>query len=301
MGLPHAVLKNFHPMIGRDLHIPWPPGSPSPAPSPVPYVTTSIMMGIGATCNKAEDVLSQYYGLTMLKVTDIGPLIPHIGAPSVLLAVEIPMSSSKSYFGCGKYVSKGQPVAVALLGQTNLNLNCGTPVPTPFGQVIALTTHYMDMSLGDILSGVLQMGFDFVLAWALNKLGSALGSKITSALGPRLFARFLPGATEAAMREGGDVALSEAFAGVQAAVRSELVSNVAGTAVSTVAGFFFGSPMGIDASTFGTYGKNSDGDNRGGIGDMSGAGYSKGGDALGQYLGGGPPGGPVDIGSGANE
>ena len=315
MGLPHAVLKNFHPMIGRDMHIPWPPGSPAPAPSPVPYVTTSTMMGLGVTCSKAVDVMSQFFGLTMLVPTDIGPMIPHIGAPSVLLAVEIPMSSSKSYFGCGRYMSKGSPVAVALLGQTNLNLNCGTPVPLPMGQVIALTTHYMDMSLGDLVGGLANMAFDFAVAAALNKLGSAVGNKLSSMAQPALFKACMPQALINALAEGGDEALSRSFAGVVAASKSELIANVGGTAVSTALGFFLGSPMGIDASTFGIYGKDSSGNNVGGYGDQAGSlaqsassDAAKGtdnssvGQAVNNYTGDTMPSGyPRDIGSGSDE
>src|SRR6266540_4294623 len=149
----HGVLKHWHPMIGCDWHVPWPPGSPSPAPSAVPYVSFSTMYGWSITASYANDVLSAYWGLTMLKVTDIGPMIPHIGPPSVLMLLEIPLSSSKSYFGSSRYVSKGKPVAAALLWHLNPNLNCGSPVPTPTGCVIAFTTHEVDMTWGDIFSG----------------------------------------------------------------------------------------------------------------------------------------------------
>lgn len=316
MGLPHAVLKNFHPMLGRDLHIPWPPGSPAPLPSPVPYVTTSTMMGLGLTCSKAEDVLSQYWGLTMLIPTDIGPMIPHMGPPSNLLAIEIPMSASKSYFGCGRYMSKGSPVAVALLGQTNLNLNCGTPVPTPFGQVIALTTHYMDMSLGDLVSGLLHMGFDFALQAALNKLGSKVGDALTSKLQKAAFDHYFPEALSKALAEGGDEGLSKAFAGIMAAAKAEKIPSAwIATGATAVASFLFGGPLGTDASTVGLYGKNEDGDNRGGPGAMAGdLGNKKAnslsgavdntgvGKAVNNYTGDTMPSGyPRDIGSGSDE
>ena len=41
--MPFAVLKDFHPMIGYDLHIPWPIGSPAPLPAPVPYVAFHLL------------------------------------------------------------------------------------------------------------------------------------------------------------------------------------------------------------------------------------------------------------------
>lgn len=183
----HGVLKHWHPMMGVDFHIPWPPGAPAAAPSPVPYFTVQIMNGLNITANKANDALSHYKGLTMLKVTDIGPFIGHVGTPSILLAFEIPGSWSKSYFGSSRCKSKGTPVAVALLYIVNLNLNCGTPIPTPTGRVLALTTHFVDMTFGDIISGVLQMAADAAIAAALNKLGSVLCGDLLGKAGTLVF------------------------------------------------------------------------------------------------------------------
>jgi hypothetical protein len=142
----HAILNHLHQMIGQDLHIPWPPGSPSPAPAPVPYVTQHILMGSGATAQFAPTGQTQGGAFTMLAGTDIGPFIPHIGAPSTTLPAEIAVSFSKSLFVIGNYQVSGRPVAAAMAGQTNMNLNCGTPLPTPTGNVIAVSTHVAGMA-----------------------------------------------------------------------------------------------------------------------------------------------------------
>ena len=68
----------------------------------------------------------------------------------------------------------------------NPNLNCGYPLPTPTGGVIALTTHEVQMTWGDIVSGALQMGFDFLIMWAMNKMFGKVNSK-----GYEYFQRFL--------------------------------------------------------------------------------------------------------------
>jgi hypothetical protein len=309
----HGVLKNWHPMIGYDRHIPWPPGSPAPAPAPAFYITFSLMNGWGITASMANDVLSNYLGLTMLKVTDIGPMIPHVGPPSTLLLIEIPLSSSKSYFGSSRYQSKGKPVAAGLLFVANPNLNCGTPLPTPTGVVLAITTHRVDMSWGDIFSGLLQMAFDFALMWMLNKIGK-VGGPAFNFIQRRVFNRFLPGFVAAAVRDGGDRAIAEAFAGIQAASKTEAYTKAINWAVAgglAVVGLLIGSPMGVDASTPGLYGSYSSdhpsvgaskGDHRGGPGDVAGGFLSgvgeQGGQALGKYLDGGNPAGyPKDIGS----
>ena len=135
----HAVLKTWHPMVGIDLHMPWVPGTPSPAPSPVPYATFYTMLGTSLTATYAKDYYSHSWGLTMLKPTDIGPMIPHIGPPSLLTPLEIVTSWSKSYFGSSRCKSAGTPVAVALLFIENLNLpstgitrsSWGPPCSTP--------------------------------------------------------------------------------------------------------------------------------------------------------------------------
>src|SRR5690242_2080065 len=99
----HGVLKTFHPMFGVDFHFPWPPGAPSALPTPAPYKTFGTMQGLAVTSTYADDFLSHHWGKTMLKPTDIGPLIVHVGAPSILTPLEILGSSSKSYFGSSRF------------------------------------------------------------------------------------------------------------------------------------------------------------------------------------------------------
>jgi hypothetical protein len=319
--IPHGVLKNFHPMLGCDWHIPWPPGAPAPLPTKAPYFVFHVMSGLYITSQYASDALSHYTGQTMLKVTDIGPMIPHLGPPSTLLAIEMPLSSSKSYFGSSRYVSKGKPVAAALLWHLNPNLNCGYPMPTPTGAVIALTTHEVDMTWGDILSGLLNMGIDFLIAWGLNKVMGKVNSPVFKYLHLKIFQR-IAGPMEQrfaqeALEKGWDIGVRRAAAGVIAAVEAEAIVkakekgvNWAITAGLTVAGVLLGSPLGVDASTPGTYGRYSGdhpaigaskGDHRGGPGDMAGGGATTLSDAAGhavdKLLGDGMPNGyPKDIG-----
>lgn len=182
----HGVLKHFHPMIGYDLHVVMPPGSPTPGP-PGPHVATSILMGIGATAKMGPSV-STHWGWTMLRGTDIGPLIPHVPlAPNCLLPVILIASASKSHFGSSQFLVEGKPVAAALLVIVNPNLNCGEPVPLPLDGVLALTGHFVGMTLGDILSGLAHMAVDAALAAAISKLGG----KLFSGLSERLYENVL--------------------------------------------------------------------------------------------------------------
>jgi hypothetical protein len=111
----------------------------------------------------------------MARCTDIGPLIVHAGGmPHILLPLEIALSASKSYFGASTYVGKdntgaASPVCTCALIVMNPNVNCGTPLNTPFGIVPGLNTHVADMSLADYLVGVVQGAFEVLLGYLLNK------------------------------------------------------------------------------------------------------------------------------------
>lgn len=182
----HGVLKNFHPMIGRDLHFVMPPGSPVPGP-PGPHIATSLLMGIGATAKMGPSTHT-HYGWTMLRGTDIGPLIPHVPlAPNCLLPVILIVSASKSHFGSSTYLVEGKPAAAALLVVANPNLNCADPVPMPLDAVLALTGHFVGMTLGDIISGFVHMAVDAAVAGAINYLGG----KMFGGLSERLYEKVL--------------------------------------------------------------------------------------------------------------
>jgi hypothetical protein len=249
----HAVLKHWHPMLGRDMHIPWPPGSPIPAPAPVPYFTISTMFGTGVTASYAPSHLSQGAGMSMTITTDIGPAIPHIGPPSTTLPLVMLFSSSKSYFGPAATQAEGKPIAVALLIQVNPNLNCSEPVPLPVGTVVALNTHYVGMTMADILGGLGEALSDFIIQAVLQRLGGALGDKVGGWLSNRFFQKVFQQRYIAEILRGGPLDLAAARAGVQAAAALEgrLGLRYAGTAIENVFGIFMGGPMGIDAGTFG--------------------------------------------------
>jgi hypothetical protein len=290
----HGVLKHWHPMVGVDWHIPWPPGSPSPAPAAVPYRTGMLMIGTGlgvlaGMTKPTEKQMTDAFSMTMLKGTDIGPMIPHIGAPSVTLPVEMAFSSSKSHFSTSRYHAGGQPVAVSLLTVVSPNLNCGTPLPTPTGFVFALTAHRVDMTFGDIFGGFGAMFGDWCVQAVLNKLGSALGSRLSGFLQARLFNRYIANWTAVALRGGGDEALARSWAGVMAASRAERGASIAAAVFEGTLAFLSGGPMGADIAALGGYGEG--GWTPGGqLGDTTSGFYEGLGQAFGDYLEGPGPG-----------
>jgi hypothetical protein len=260
------------------------------------------MIGTGAgvlagLTKPTEKQMTDCFSMTMLKGTDIGPLIPHIGPPSVTLPVEMLFSSSKSHFSSSRYQAAGQQVSCALLVYVNPNLNCGTPCPTPTGMVAAITTHMVDMTWGDVFAGLLAMAADALIQFLLNKLGSFLGGKLSSFLSEKLFDGFMVKFLGEALQGGGDVVLAEMWAGVMAAAKSEKIGNIAGAVASTVFGFLVGGPMGADIGSFGGYGKDADGNaiTPGGTGSSKVEDFAEGlgqkaGKALDNYLDGPPKG-----------
>jgi len=99
------------------------------------------------------------------------------------LPIEIMFSASKSHFASAKYEVEGQPVSLALLFCYNPNLNCGTPVPTPFDLVICINTHVAGMSWADIFAGLGSMLSDFVIQSVLNWVGGKAAKWLTNMKG----------------------------------------------------------------------------------------------------------------------
>ncbi|HOS97503.1 MAG TPA: hypothetical protein PLR71_06170 [Deltaproteobacteria bacterium] len=259
-----AVLKHWHPVMGVDFHIPWPPGSPAPAPTPAPYKTASIMAGTGLTSKMATTHNQQGFGLTMQVPTDVGPMIPHMGPPSQTLPIDIAFSSSKSYFGPTSTESQNERIAAALAGHLNPNLDCGLPIPTPTGMVLALTTVYTNMTLADVMFGFNAMAIDFCVQSILNALGNQMGNAMGPYLG-YMFGRFAP----RMMTKAAAKALLRSRGGVPENIINQAARNLArsrnqaaadfftalpartGNAANAIIGFFGGGPMGADAGTLG--------------------------------------------------
>jgi hypothetical protein len=260
MGIPAAVLRAWHIMVGRDMHIPWPPGSPAPAPAPVPYITTAPMIGIlpMVTSKCTATVFADSLCSMMVRGTDIGPMIPHVGPPSTTLPIEMLTSGSKSHFGITKWKVKDQTgapgcVAVAMLGVVNPNLNCGTPVPLPMGFVIAPTTHLASMTLGDAISGLCMMGWDFVIQGSLYYFGKKVLDPAAKKLVDYVAGRLGVGAlSRVAARQLARALGTRSNIGPAAnALRAQRLAALAKAADNTslAAGLALGSPLGISTST----------------------------------------------------
>jgi hypothetical protein len=178
------VLIEWHPMIGVDLHEDvLPPAPPVPM---APHLTAATLNWIIPAAMSSKTFATFVHARIMQRGTDIQSLIPHIpltpaGALAPVLTV---FSGSKSHFGPRSVEVEGTPVAVALLGAVNVNLNCGD-LPMPTGYVLAPNTVVAGMTLGDVLGGLFAMMADTAMQYGMNAvLGpmGALGGGIAGAL-----------------------------------------------------------------------------------------------------------------------
>jgi hypothetical protein len=194
------VLKNYHIMIGIpiiEMHQAILPPDPSPKPA-VPHMTgAALCLGIwgAATGLPNPKELSSSGGMMMSQGTNIGPGIPHYNIippfpPNALLPLIIGLSGSRSLFGASGHSAPQGPIAFACLNVANLNLNCAGPAwpPMPSGLVIVFNTHTVGVTAGDIVGGILHMGMDMLVEFAINRL---FGSKAVSGFFDRLAARAL--------------------------------------------------------------------------------------------------------------
>ncbi|MBA3697938.1 MAG: hypothetical protein H0W78_03580 [Planctomycetes bacterium] len=239
-----AVLKHYMPMLGGDFHDTIPPPGPVVVPSIPHFVAANLVIGPwGALTGKSQpDVISAATGITLLRTTDIGPLVPHISAPHYLLPVLLLGSASKSEFGATSVMTANGPVAVCVASVVNFNLNChGTPVPPlPTGVVIGMTTHFTGFTLGDFLAGVLCMVMDSAVQYGLNRImGSDRATRVLNWVQGPIVRAICPGArsmTTALFAHG---------------MNPTAVNSLA-NAVPMLAGLLVGGPIGWDIATIPT-------------------------------------------------
>lgn len=199
----HTILRRWHLMIGVDFHMPHPPPTGIPWP-PSPYFVASAMsnsFGPETFVLYSPTVYADSGQSNMLRGSDIGPMIPHAGIPSLTIFIEMMLSSSKCHFGPSSVIvsdqhgGTGNPAA-ALAFNININLNCGFPIPTP-GLVLAPNTTVVTLTLGDVVAGMYLMVLDFGLQslvnmfshFCLGPLFGWLGARLGAYLGIRPLSR----------------------------------------------------------------------------------------------------------------
>lgn len=171
---------------------------PTPAPM-IPHVVGHVMQGWGITPTAlmTEETLKAQGWRIMQRDTDIGNGIVHVPLPPyppcALLLIIIPFSGSKSYFGPSSVLAENKPIAAALLGPINLNLNCADPCAMPTGIVFSWGTVECGLTWGDIIGGFIGMAIDAAITFAFNKLGGWVGGKFLGKIANVFFNKIAEG------------------------------------------------------------------------------------------------------------
>ena len=164
------VLKTNHFMMGLDFH----DCKVSPSqPLPIPMIPHSVFAPLEGYVNansvkKAAKTNAEWVPM-LQRGTDIGQVIPHF-CLNILLPFIIAASASKSFFGANTVKLEGTGVAVAVLQNANINLDCGGAIgpPTPTGYVFAPCTVRAGMTYGDLIAGILEMLVEGLIQWVIG-------------------------------------------------------------------------------------------------------------------------------------
>lgn len=162
-----SILTNIHLMLGRDIHL-GTIGPPDP-PKPMPHYVAQVLGGLNLSAKLVPSVSSHNF-IVLNQGSDIGMGIGHV-APNILFPIYVLTSSSTSNFGSFTVLSGDKPTAVALGVYVNMNLNCGQPVNTPTGMVIAPGCNMIGMTFGEILAGLVSIAVNMAISFALDRLG----------------------------------------------------------------------------------------------------------------------------------
>ncbi|MEO8770632.1 MAG: hypothetical protein ABI402_11120 [Ferruginibacter sp.] len=179
------ILDTKHWMLGLDFHNAVIPPAPAVIPLVFHLVTMpllGIIPGPLSTVAQAKTVRSDKAS-ALQRGSDAGMGIPHIALPNplnVLLPAILVGSSSVSEFGSFSVLVENSPVATACFVVVNINLNCGDPMSTTTGIVIAVSTNQAGMTLGDFIASLISMVVDIIIQFISSEItGNAGGSGTT--------------------------------------------------------------------------------------------------------------------------
>lgn len=176
-----SILTNIHPMIGVDIH-PGTLGPPDP-PKPMPHFVAQLLGGLNTKAKLVPSVMSHNF-IVLNQGTDIGMGIGHV-APNIFFPLYVLTSSSSSNFGSYTVLSANNPTAAAVGVYVNINLNCGGPLSTTTGMVVAPGCNMVGITLADFVAGLFSnlvgVAISFVsgsIAGGLSKVGSKVGTNL---------------------------------------------------------------------------------------------------------------------------
>jgi hypothetical protein len=240
-------------MYGTDFHTCQLPGPVPPVPNSPHIAFAVICWGPwgSLTGKPVPTVLTSGGAISLQKGTDAGPLIPHVcvapGPANLLTPVILAGSASKSYFGVSSVLigSPATAVAVAVTGAHNINMNCGTIVPTPIDIVFADNTVVAGMTTADFLSGLATALVESAIQTALNLVFNKVLGSFFRGLAGKVFGQAVMQATDTM---AGRIAMTELMWVGKGGVLPQLLSETLANVIPLVVGDLLGTPQGMSAS-----------------------------------------------------
>lgn len=171
-----SIHTNIHPMIGVDFHV-GTPGPPVPPAPNIPHFVAQVLGGLNITAKLVPTVLSHNF-IVINQSSDIGMGIGHV-APNILFPLYVLTSSSISNFGSFTVLSGGKPTAAAIGVYVNMNLNCGQPVNTPTGMVVAPGCNMVGLSFAEFMAGMASIAVNMAISYVAGKIGGKIGEKVS--------------------------------------------------------------------------------------------------------------------------
>ena len=191
--------KVDNPFIQIDLHtgIYWGPAMPIPVPGLYMFHVgvgslATPLVGLGESKANGGKVLADSSMVVSRCHEPKHCILPHVNvlpfpfwsACNLLFPILTLVSSNKLEFASGSVVNSDGPLAVSRL--IGMSLSCGEPISLPTGIPYNNGTVLIGFTLGDLVAGVLCIGFDILKGWIegilLGKVGDRLGLKFPNLL-----------------------------------------------------------------------------------------------------------------------
>lgn len=184
----HVAHLTAHTFVGIGSHTSVNP--PSVVPVITPHVSMDTLLGLTIKAKYSKTVIGPFGFQFIGQGNDSGFVVPHIGIPpnNVLIPLIIGFGGSKPMFSASTVQvnvdGSGVAMACDLIPYNFVGINqaCNDPCNYPSDIVVCPNTVVVGMTLGDLISGVVQTLIDSAVSWAASKAGGFLGEHLAKAV-----------------------------------------------------------------------------------------------------------------------
>ena len=187
----HNAHLSAHPFVGLGTHSSIHP--PPLAPGIYPHISGSTLLGLTIKAKFSKKEFGPGGFNLMARGNDSGYFVTHVSIPATnfLLAVIIPLGSSKIMFGSSKVhihvdgKAEHCGCCVFPIVPLSLNMSCNDPCSYPSDRVIAPNTIEVSMTLGDILMGIASAVMDVAVSFVVGKAAGGVSGSAFKTLARR--------------------------------------------------------------------------------------------------------------------